>query len=140
MDNGAERWIALWREPGVRVLDNVAIHRANVPTLGIGVAADFLLNISATLVHAEGLGEGWTAGPKVLPKEWPIIVVGFTEDGPSVLFPGSAVGLTSIALEAAIYFRELCTFEQQQVFVGAAMAQAQQQRVVNDILKGARAT
>lgn len=138
----ADRQITLWREPGAQPLEGVQLSRAGVTTLGIGIVADYLheLYYDGSFLRAVALHEGFTAQGKLLDREWPIIVLGFTPNGPIVMYPGSLDGVGLVALEASVALRELCTFEQQQSLMQAAMQQAHQAKLMAEIMRGVPTT
>lgn len=136
--------IVLWRDPAAPLIGGVQLHRVDVPAWGLRmVAAHLEALFCGTSVRGHAIGaqhHGLTIGDQVLAPDWPIIAVRFEPEGLFAEFPGTATGVPLMALEAAAFLYELCTFEQQQAFLVMAQRQLQQQQLMRQILSKAPAS
>ena len=136
--------IVLWRDPASPLLGGVQLHRVDVPAWGLRMVAAYLEEVFCGAPRAGlslgGQHHGLTLGEQVLPPDWPIISIGFEPEGLFAEYPGTATGVPLMALEAAAFLYELCSFEQQQAFLVMAQRQLEQQRMMRQILSKAPAS
>jgi hypothetical protein len=128
--------LVLWRDPSSEPLAGVMMHRVDVPAVGLRMVAAhleavFCGNAGAVLA---GQHRGLTLGDQVLAPDWPIILINFEPEGLFAEFLGGTAGVPLMALEAAAFLYEMCSFEQQQAFLGMAQRAVQQQRLMQQIM------